>query len=146
MTTALDIAKYFLRLADIEEESEGISNLKLQKLLYYSQSYYLALFDKALFEDPIYAWTHGPVCPNVYHAFKHLGRNPIPLAADDLQDTDLTPDQIDLLNEVYQVYGQFSAWKLRNLTHDDQPWKDHQSASDEIPKAELKAYFKTKLS
>lgn len=52
----------------------------------------------------------------------------------------------DLLNEVYQVYGQFSAWKLRNLTHEDQPWKDHQSASDEIPKAELKSYFKTKLS
>ncbi len=146
MTSAIDIARYFLRLSDIEEEPEGISNLKLQKLLYYAQSYYLAIFDEPLFEDQICAWTHGPVCPNVYHAFKHHGRNPIPLAADDLQDLTLAQDQIDLLNEVYQVYGQFSAWKLRNLTHEDLPWKDHQSAGDEIPKAELKAYFKTKLA
>ena len=67
MLTCYDIAKYFLAQAD-EEIGDLISNLKLQKLVYYAQGFYLALHDEALFPEDIEAWTHGPVVPVLYHA------------------------------------------------------------------------------
>lgn len=62
--SALDIAEWFLyynRSIMEEYDAEYISNLKLQKLLYYAQGCYLALRDKSLFCDNILAWKHGPV-------------------------------------------------------------------------------------
>lgn len=58
---ALDVAKYFLFLARNREAGDTISNLKIQKMLYYAQGYSLALFNKPLFDDRIEAWKHGPV-------------------------------------------------------------------------------------
>ena len=60
MHTVDQIANYFLSLSD-PEIGDGISNLKLQKLCYYAQGFYLAQHDTPLFEDTIEAWQHGPV-------------------------------------------------------------------------------------
>lgn len=57
-TTAIEVARYFLALQD-EDAGEGISNLKLQKLLYYAQGIYLAMEGKSLFPERIEAWTYG---------------------------------------------------------------------------------------
>ena len=65
-----DIAKWILtrnRLEVQTEDGDYISNLKLQKLLYYSQGCFLALRDEPLFDSPIEAWTYGPVVPEVYN-------------------------------------------------------------------------------
>ncbi|WP_273039158.1 Panacea domain-containing protein [Iningainema tapete] len=51
----------------------------------------------------------------------------------------------ELLDEVYRVYGQFSAWKLRNMTHDEEPWKDAYEGNMIITHQDLKQYFKTQL-
>ena len=56
MLSAQDIADYLLAFVN-RDEGELLSNLKLQKLLYYAQGFYLALYDKPLFEDRIEAWT-----------------------------------------------------------------------------------------
>jgi uncharacterized phage-associated protein len=65
--SCVEIAKYFL--VQVEEElGDSISNLKLQKLVYYAQGFNLALFDgNPLFDEEIQAWTHGPVVPALYH-------------------------------------------------------------------------------
>ena len=66
MHTALDVAKWFLTYNKIMMDSDGaeyISNLKLQKLLYYAQGTFLAVTGFPLFDDAIEAWTHGPVVP-----------------------------------------------------------------------------------
>lgn len=76
---AIDVARYFLALAD-EEAGDLVSNLKLQKLLYYAQGFHLAMTGRPLFDEPIQAWMHGPVVPAVYHAFKVYGSGPIPVA------------------------------------------------------------------
>ena len=47
--TAEDIAKYFLAKG-MESDGNDLSNLKLQKLLYYAQGFHLALFDRPLFK------------------------------------------------------------------------------------------------
>jgi uncharacterized phage-associated protein len=60
MLTALDIARYFLHLCSIDEElGELMSNLKLQKLVYYAQGFYLAFYNESLFNDEIAAWQYG---------------------------------------------------------------------------------------
>jgi len=52
----------------------------------------------------------------------------------------------DVLSMVYDYYGQFSAWKLRNLTHNDPPWiVAHRKGNVEITHEDMKSYFKTRL-
>ncbi len=147
MTTIRDVAQYFLRQAN-QEDDTGISNLKLQKLLYYTQAFHLAMYDKPFFPEDFYAWTHGPVCPEIYHEYKKFGAGPITLAAEALNAplADFTPLQYELLEEVGQVYGQFSAWKLRNMTHDDAPWQEQEASGGLIDKAGMAAFYKSRLA
>ena len=144
MLSALKVADYFLGLVD-EEAGDSLSNLKLQKLVYYAQGFHLALTGDPLFDDPIEAWEHGPVVPSLYRAFKCYGSGPIP-PPDNGIDLDCYPEEVrDLLDEVFQVYGQYSAWKLRNMTHVEPPWVDahNVSPSTVIPKEAMKNYFRT---
>src|SRR5580693_2299753 len=68
---ALTIAKWFIAWAEAEDEE--LSNLKLQKLLYYAQGHYLAESGRSLFTDQLQAWSHGPVVPQVYYEYKDNG-------------------------------------------------------------------------
>ena len=141
--TASEVAKWFLahnRIVVDEEGAEHISNLKLQKLLYYAQGTFLAATDKPLFDDDIVAWLHGPVVESVYHQYKNNGSQGIPFD-DDFDFSKFSDNENELLTEVYDAFGQYSAWKLRNMTHQETPWKDTEQNSV-IPKEKIKDYFK----
>ncbi|WP_208932366.1 Panacea domain-containing protein [[Haemophilus] ducreyi] len=58
---------YFLSQCNSEENGDLISNLKIQKLVYYAQGFSLAINNKPLFSEKIQAWTHGPVTPELYN-------------------------------------------------------------------------------
>lgn len=138
--TALNVAKWFLARNRVEEASgaDGISNLKLQKLLYYAQGCTLAITGKPLFDDDILAWKHGPVVENVCHEYKSFGSNSI---ADTSLDFGEMPDNIsDILENVYKSFGQYSAWKLRDMTHEETPWKET-AKNEVIQKGTIKKYF-----
>lgn len=139
-----DVANCFLYL-DETNDGDGISNLKLQKLVYYAQGFYSALFDKHLFNNEISAWTHGPVVQELYHNCKQYGRNSIPLASD-FDKGSLNEEEFGLIEEVFDVFGQYSAWKLRNMTHEESPWLDHESEANVIPFEEITDYFKTRIN
>jgi uncharacterized phage-associated protein len=139
MMPAHDVAKYFVSLVD-EEAGDSISNLKLQKLLYYAQGFNLAVYGKPLFNEQIKAWIHGPVVPQVYHLYKDYGSGPIPVEPVNLDD--YSPQVRELLDEVYAVYGQFSASKLRDLTHGEPPWKNTPQ-SGAISQESMAEFFKT---
>ncbi|MBF0176496.1 MAG: SocA family protein [Magnetococcales bacterium] len=143
--TCLNVANYFLSLAD-EEAGDLISNMKLQKLVYYAQGFHLAMFDKPLFAEPVAAWTHGPVIPLLYQKFKEFGSGPIPRPERVLADR-FPKELCDFLNEVYNEYGQYDAWKLRNLTHEEPPWREtyNREPGGCIPLDAMKDYFKTQL-
>ena len=141
--TAAQVAKWFLahnRIAANDEGAEYISNLKLQKLLYYAQGCFLAATDSPLFDDHIVAWQHGPVVESVYHKYKENGAKGIPFD-EDFDFALFSEAENNLLTEVYDVFGQYSAWKLRNMTHNESPWiETPQSAV--IPVEKIKSYFK----
>ena len=142
MLTCFQVAEYFLSLVD-EDAGELISNLKLQKLVYYAQGFHLALYDRPLFEEEIQAWKHGPVVPVLYHKYKQYGADAIPKPVN--MDFSVFDDEVrKFLDEVYQVYGQYSAWKLRDMTHEEPPWVDAYDSLDlVIHHNALKSYFST---
>jgi uncharacterized phage-associated protein len=140
MADVFDVAAYLLSKADIEE-GDGMTHLKLQKLLYYCQGFSLVLQENPLFENAIEAWPHGPVVPDVYHEFKNWGNGIIAdLGPGDLSA--LSDEERDLIDEVYEVYGDYSASKLRNLTHSERPWCEAENKIDTtITHGALKNFF-----
>lgn len=142
MYKAYYIAEWFLarnRKDLIDGSDEAISNLKLQKLLYYAQGCTLALTGEPLFDDEILAWEHGPVVPEIYHKYKKNGANGIPYDSN-FDYRSLDPRTAAILEEVYQEFGQYSAWKLRNMTHQETPWKKTKK-NDVISNELIKDYF-----
>ena len=138
---ALAVARYLLSIPT-EDPSDAISNLKLQKLLYYSQGCWVALngVSKPLFHEKIYAWKHGPVVKPVYNHFAGYVDAALPKQA----RPSLRPDIVIFLDEIYRVFGKFSAWKLRQMTHEEMPWLKNYKPSVrdvEIPLSDLWAYF-----
>lgn len=122
MYNVLDIAKWLIKYNNIKNETEGedlITNLKLQKLLYYAQSMSLAFNNVKLFEDKFEPWQHGPVLPIVYDEYKKNKSNGIVYEEDVLNLDDKTKD---ILVTTYEYFGKHSAWGLRNLTHTEDPW------------------------
>lgn len=144
MLNCYHVADYFLAKQDTEA-GDTISNLKLQKLVYYAQGYHLALFDKPLFSEPIKAWMHGPVVPELYQKFKVHGSGAIPPVSDiDISMFDI--ETSSFLDEVYMVFNQYSGWTLRNMTHEELPWKERESDNGIISIDSMKSYFKTQLN
>ncbi len=142
MINVLDAAKFFLWLAS-QQENELISNLKLQKLLYYAQGYNLARYEVPLFDAPIKCWDHGPVIEEVYQEYKNYGDQAIP-APVNIQSRRYPDEERNLMTEVYGVYGRFSAWTLRNMTHDEPLWQNVKRGNV-IPMAQLKEFFITRI-
>lgn len=143
MISALDAAKYLLTL----DERDATSNLKLQKLLYYAQGLHLALYNEPLFNEQIEAWQHGPVVPHVYRTFKRFGAGVIDFYGS-FDPTTLPERARGVLNETHTVYGQFSAWRLREMTHNEPPWRDAYKegvSNIVIPHNALCEYFLTQL-
>lgn len=115
------VAAYFLGTVD-EESGDNITNLKLQKLLYYAQGLYVAMNGVPLFEDPIEAWDLGPVVGSVYRDSKCSKSQPIP-CPEHFDPTDYPPDIREFLGAISAAFGQYSAWKLSQMTHAEPPWK-----------------------
>lgn len=146
MVKAKDVAEFFIMKGVKDDEESGITNLKLQKLLYYAKGFYFAIFNNALFPEKLWAWTHGPVVPEIYHEYKDYGANIIAnLEYMPSPSSKFNEEQLELLNEVWSVFGQFSAWKLRDMSHNEKPWLDHEKDASIIEDKELESYFKTRI-
>lgn len=138
---ASTIAKWFLFYNDVqmnESDADLISNLKLQKLLYYAQGCFLAIKGTPLFHEKILAWDHGPVVNEIYQKYKSNGARGIDYKGD--YDNSIDPDDETLLRQVYEIFGQYSAWGLRNKTHEESPWKDT-PRNHEISNESIRDYF-----
>lgn len=146
---AIDIARWFIFKDRQIEEFEGsgdLTLLKLLKLLYYAEGCSLASGRGSLFPEKIEAWEHGPVVREIYDKYSgdpyHL-----PFNKDDMASIDkIRDDDNAFLDEVYRVFGQYSAWGLRNMTHQEKPWLEATSGgkhfNGEISRKTMQDYFK----
>ncbi len=117
MTSCFDVANYFLETA--KETGSFISNLKLQKLVYYAQAWHLAIYGDPLFTEDFQSWVHGPVIPELYQKYKSFGWKPVIV---DESDVTLSNDFETFLDEVAEEYFACDAYELEQMTHAEQPW------------------------
>ncbi|MDD3594014.1 MAG: DUF4065 domain-containing protein [Candidatus Gastranaerophilales bacterium] len=123
MVDAIEISRYILNTANIN--GDLITNLKLQKILYYAQAWYLVNFDKEkLFEDNIEAWQYGPVIPSVYNVYKGFNRKPIEIEIEEKEFESLSPQIQTYLDEFCERFLDYSATQLVSMTHNEQPWQE----------------------
>ena len=138
------------RLVDMcYEHGDLLSNLRLQKLLYYAQAWYLALYNQPLFSDRFEAWVHGPTQPEVYAHFRHYGPCPITRPHSGIR---LSVKVEQHLQDVLEAYGGFSAFDLERLTQEEQPRREARGglAPDEestavISTSTMKRYYRARL-
>ena len=121
ISNAITIADALLKIA--KRQGKGLTPMQLVKLTYIAHGFALAVLDRDLFDDKIEAWKYGPVIPNLYHATKKFGRNPIGFSMIDDAEIDLPDDVCDFLEEVFNKYGSLSGIQLSDLTHRiGSPW------------------------
>jgi len=140
--TALDVAKLFLLKAGAN--GDVITNLKLQKLLYYAQAWYLVNFNEPLFPENIEAWEWGPVVPVVYQRYKKYKSEPIPLPGRFSRESVFTARQKAFVELILSRFNGFSATALVNMTHNEDPWKTNfeKGKNKIIPLDQMRAYYK----
>lgn len=115
--TPKNIATWIVNRID-RQSGESITHLKLQKLVYYVEAWYLANFDRPLFDEAAEAWTHGPVYRSLYDKYKGSKWEALPTERSVNLETDLN----EFVTACLKEYGQFSAKTLEKLTHSEDPW------------------------
>lgn len=146
MAKVKDVARLFIDIAGQQAENgqgDGMTNLRLQKLLYFAQGWYMARYGKPLFTAPIEAWKLGPVVPTIYGEYQHCGNSPI---HDDPPAEDaFTAEEFELLMDVVREYDRYSTSALIDMTHENgTPWaKAFRQDMLRIPldNAEIMKYF-----
>jgi len=155
MYKAVDVARYIINFCN--SHSSTISNLKLQKILYYVQAAFVVEKGSACFEDKIIAWQHGPVIRGVYDEFKKYGAQSIPVqnevrkiiardgklevVKETFDSSFLKQEDKELLERVIASLNGYGAWDLVSYTHQETPWIEVKSYNDEIQLDRIKAYF-----
>lgn len=139
----IQIANLLIRKA--AEMGDLLTNLKLQKLLYYEQGYHLACFNKPLFDEEVRAWQYGPVVREAYDTFSDAGCNALMPKGDVY--TFSNEEEASLFDEVFDVYNRYSASYLVTLTHSETPWKSVSAGTDSIiSKESMRAFFQQKVA
>lgn len=161
---ALEIATWFIYKTNAEKKEnqavndnyevyEGLTHLKLQKLLYYAQGICLSKNNHVLFNDKIEAWEHGPVIKKVFNQFSSKGRNEIvledaPIDVLIIREIEADEEARDVLNMTYENFAIYTTWQLRNMTHEvGSPWylTYAPNKNKEINVNLIKKYFDTEV-
>lgn len=141
----------------ILEQRGAMSHLKLQKLIYFIEGYHLAYFSESVIDDNFEAWVHGPVSRKLYDQLKDKSVLYSEISYSKREGEDLpsnilkyhlTSEQIELINNVLDLYAEESALSLEDITHQQTPWVEtrkgyssHERCYKIIPKEDIKSYF-----
>ncbi len=141
------VARFLLREA--MDRSFTVTHMKLQKMVYLAHAWMLALHGIPLVQGRLEAWRYGPVFPQLYHALKAKGAEPLTLA--DVPECDATfdEDETNLMVWAVERYGPLSAARLSRLTHaQSSPWEftRRQGRNREIPAESIRGYYRLLLT
>ena len=158
MLQAVNVADWFVAAANAEplfivnpkffnkeqcEYQEGISHIKLQKMLYFAQAAHLSLYEKTLFEDDIEAWLYGPVVPTVFHVFKHHKNQFLEKPHRLKYKTVINQSKADFLKQIWESFGELSGSRLVAITHEHTPWQAaRKKKNKKITPVAMKRYYK----
>lgn len=158
MYSVLDISRFVINYCD--EKDYNLSNLKLQKILYFIQAYFLC-DDKILkpcFKEQIEAWDFGPVVPVAYHEYKRFGNTNIPKVESYIEydesnfwnskvvsfnDGMIAAADKEIICRLVDKFAKYSTTSLVNITHRQTPWKTAyaQGRGSIITNEAIRSYF-----
>lgn len=118
MFSAHDVAIYIINWC--RKNGVTITNLKLQKLLYFVQGEYSKERESRLIKEDFYAWQLGPVIPQVYTEYSIFSSSVLPV-----QKTSISfcQEERDVIDHTLEKYAHRTTWALVDLTHQQVPWK-----------------------
>lgn len=120
--SAIDLANYVIRYAN--ENNKPITNLYLQKILYYIQANELVITGEPIFNERIMAWKYGPVIEEVYYVFSPFGSSVINSERIIGETIDIEENVKLRINDIIEDKMKKPAWKLVNDTHIEDPWRN----------------------
>lgn len=149
MNASRAVARTMIEMA--AQRGMRVTNLTLQKLLYFSHGLMLARHDEPLIDDTFQAWKYGPVVERLYHDLKMFG--PSHITPDDgfiglwPQLAEDSERERNVIGAVLDQLGKMSGGQLIDISHDAKgPWHavyESKKNCIEIPNDEIKKYFKT---
>ena len=110
---AIDIARYIIYICSLERKP--ISNLQLQKILYYIQEFFLKNERRALFIDEIEAWPFGPVVRDVY--YHYCGYGAMEIYDDNNPNVNIDLNERQIIESITREKSALKPWKLVEDTH-----------------------------
>lgn len=131
-----DVSKYIV-LNNLET-----TNLVLQKLLYYTEIFYMALNNKALFNTKCKAWDHGPVYGNIYYEYKNYKGEIINIENININ---LDSNVKRVVDKVIESFGCYSGKLLSYFTHNEEVWLNSKDSTDQIISKEYMLEFSLKI-
>jgi uncharacterized phage-associated protein len=149
--SALQLAQYILSFVPSNQ-------FKLQKLVYYTEGWHLAYFERSLIKENFEAWVHGPAVRSIWDHFKGRGNYFTqwyvkPELAEKIRiyfQHILRPEQLELIGDVMEEYGDKSAYHLESLSHTEPPWREARNGYDQsehseaiISKETMKKYYQS---
>lgn len=130
-----------------------VTNLFLQKILYYVKAISELFVGKTIIPETCEAWKYGPVFPSVYDKYKEFGKHEIETKVSfEYASKLLTEEEIRIVNYVLYSFGIYNAWFLKDLTHAEEPWiaarggLDEDDSSHNVMKDELISVYFDKIN
>lgn len=142
MYKASDVARYIIERC--KEKNRTVSNLKLQKILYFVQAEFLVTKNQPCFIEAIEAWDFGPVVPKVYFEYRMYGGANIPCIGKSKVKQLISVRDQKILNGIIDECSQYSASALVEITHNQTPWMEAYNQpgyNNEITVESIKDYF-----
>lgn len=140
MFKAIELAPFVINWCN--KNGFSITNLKLQKLLYFLQGEYSFLSGDKLIEDDFYAWQLGPVVPSVYYSYALYSSLPLP---DQEMKIEIEEKCKNNISNILDKYARKTTWDLVDLSHSQTPWKfNYEIFGDKslIPYQSIEDYYK----
>jgi len=120
MHSSIEIANKLIEIA--KKNKKTLTPMQLIKLVFLCHGWMLGLYRRHLINDSIEAWKYGPVIPNLYQKIKQFRSNPVTTISYN-NKYDFDEDELDIINQVYNIYGNYNGIQLSVLTHEkDSPW------------------------
>ncbi|MDO8388535.1 MAG: DUF4065 domain-containing protein [Polaromonas sp.] len=149
MSEARAVARTMIQRA--AKQKLNITNLKLQKLLYFAHGLMLVRHDRPLIDEAFQAWKYGPVLEGLYHDLKVFGPSPISPADGFIPQWPDMPlekkEELETIDAVLAQLGPLSGGELINFSHDPNgPWNavfQSNEKSIAISDDKIKQYFAT---
>ena len=117
MERAIDMAQHIFERYKLVSGGNIIDEMKLHKLLYFTQRESIAVTGKPMFPEKFFGWKYGPVCKNVRLCYSADG-----MVSDDIRP--VSNESAYIADSIVAQYGGYESWKLSELSHKEISWRN----------------------